>query len=1031
MARGLSYADAVRLLGGSEARVAQALDQLTGGLLLAGSASGVGFAASLFDPAGKLARLSGELAFAVSQRLGGLSRFDRSERITAAHAVIVLTAYFEVVGETELPFDFAECELARADQVALVIDGAGSTRLGDLGAALLGAPVPMPASQRPFESTLEDLRRFYTGLSNEVVRFVAGLSVWDRLTDTDRWRLQDRLCPQLSGRAVSRYEELFRRLAGECTEIALWANMVDHQATRARIQRLDGDLAAVKQVLAGIADGRAPVERRMALSQAYRAALERPPLVVGQMLPGLCIPLLGKAYVNPDFRVAPVESADQLVEEAWWARQQVRGDLQGFLDAYLAAAQATEAPLLVLGQPGSGKSVLVTVLAAQLLPSEFLAVIVKLRETPADADVQAQIEHAIRSATGETVAWPDLVRGAGDALPVVLLDGFDELLQATGASQSDYLEKVAEFQRREADQGRPVVVVVTSRTAVADRARSVWGMVAIRLEPFRDGQVRQWLQVWNDTNAAYLTGRGLRPLDPERALAHAELASQPLLLLMLAIYDAADNALQREAAALGRGELYERLLTGFAEREVRRMEPSLAADSLDRAIEHELMRLSVVALAMFNRRRQWVAQPELDKDLPALLGGLHDHRSPAELRARLTAGQVVIGRFFFVHEAQATRDGTRLSTYEFLHATFGEYLVARLVARELSDLAEAAEINARRSRPATVDDSFLHALLSFAALTTRSTTLTFLIERLAPLPTNRRETLTRLLLSLFHEALEQRRSTAYETYEPEHLPVTARHAAYSANLVLLTVLAGDEVSAAELFPGNRDGIDQWRRLTFLWKSQLPAEGWNGLVHALALSREWRDDRRTIRLRFVENDIATPPIDLGWSYANAARRAEQHNGVARWRHYSFEDLRLHSYFMCDRTEDTLMHALEPFAGTLDPAVGTLLRLSDGSTISPAQALITLWFSASRTAPAEDLLAAYETCLLIAVDGFYSTRALDISAQQDYCTLILRQLAANSYRLPPEWVDIVYQRIKDAGQRNPKLLELAREILPDLN
>jgi len=54
---------------------------------------------------------------------------------------------------------------------------------------------------------------------------------------------------------------------------------------------------------------------------------------------------------------------------------------------------------------------------------------------------------------------------------VVLLDGFDELLQATGVSQSDYLLKLARFQQREADQGRPVIVLVTSRTAVADRVR--------------------------------------------------------------------------------------------------------------------------------------------------------------------------------------------------------------------------------------------------------------------------------------------------------------------------------------------------------------------------------------------------------------------------------------------------------------------------------------------------------------------------------------------------------------------------------
>ena len=124
----------------------------------------------------------------------------------------------------------------------------------------------------------------------------------------------------------------------------------------------------------------------------------------------------------------------------------------------------------MLGQPGSGKSVLTQVLAARLPPEQFLVVRVVLREVAADADLQTQIEHAIRSATGDNLAWPDLARSAGDALPAVLLDGFDELLQATGVSQTDYLKKVAAFQAREADQGRPVAVVVNSRTAVADRA---------------------------------------------------------------------------------------------------------------------------------------------------------------------------------------------------------------------------------------------------------------------------------------------------------------------------------------------------------------------------------------------------------------------------------------------------------------------------------------------------------------------------------------------------------------------------------
>ncbi|MFD9464234.1 hypothetical protein [Streptomyces sp. NPDC060027] len=45
------------------------------------------------------------------------------------------------------------------------------------------------------------------------------------------------------------------------------------------------------------------------------------------------------------------------------------------------------APLIVLGQPGSGKSVLTQVLAARLPPADFLVVCVVLREVAADTDL--------------------------------------------------------------------------------------------------------------------------------------------------------------------------------------------------------------------------------------------------------------------------------------------------------------------------------------------------------------------------------------------------------------------------------------------------------------------------------------------------------------------------------------------------------------------------------------------------------------------------------------------------------------------
>jgi hypothetical protein len=78
-----------------------------------------------------------------------------------------------------------------------------------------------------------------------------------------------------------------------------------------------------------------------------------------------------------------------------------------------------------------------------------------------------------------------------------------------------------------------------------------------------------------------------------------------------------------------------------------------------------------------------------------------------------------------------------------------------------------------------------------------------------------------LLLSLFHHSLLPRHDTSYDSYEPDRISVPARHATYSANLALLAVLAAGEITEQQLFPGHTEPVDDWRRITLLWRSQLP------------------------------------------------------------------------------------------------------------------------------------------------------------------------------------------------------------------
>lgn len=117
---------------------------------------------SLFDPKSELARLSGDLVSGLADRLRGVSRLGRSERLAAAHAVIVLTAYFESLREASLPFNVKELILTGAEQVAVATGGAaGTVSLRTLADALLRTDVPIRAAQRPYELALETLKGFY------------------------------------------------------------------------------------------------------------------------------------------------------------------------------------------------------------------------------------------------------------------------------------------------------------------------------------------------------------------------------------------------------------------------------------------------------------------------------------------------------------------------------------------------------------------------------------------------------------------------------------------------------------------------------------------------------------------------------------------------------------------------------------------------------------------------------------------------------------------------------------------------------
>jgi hypothetical protein len=178
------------------------------------------------------------------------------------------------------------------------------------------------------------------------------------------------------------------------------------------------------------------------------------------------------------------------------------------------------------------------VLAARLPADQCTTVYVPLRHVSGTAAVYRLIEYGLDRETNGRVDWAGLADQSRATTRVILLDGLDEMLQAADRDRADYLHDVAEFQRREAAQERPVVVLVTSRTLVADRVDVPFGATVVKLEEFSPGQVEQWREVWNAVNRDAIDAGSVRELTHEAVARQPELARQPLLLLMLALYSA-------------------------------------------------------------------------------------------------------------------------------------------------------------------------------------------------------------------------------------------------------------------------------------------------------------------------------------------------------------------------------------------------------------------------------------------------------------------------------------------------------------
>jgi hypothetical protein len=207
----------------------------------------------------------------------------------------------------------------------------------------------------------------------------------------------------------------------------------------------------------------------------------------------------------------------------------------------------------------------------------------------------------------------------------------------------------------------------------------------------------------------------------------------------------------------------------------------------------------------------------------------------------------------------------------------------------------------------------------------------------------------------------------------------------------------------------------------------------GLLRTLELHRGWDGDRRVLRLRVRETaELHTTHSDPYWTYDfGPGNEYRQRGGTFSWIEYHYEIIRTQSHFLCDTKDDTVAHALEPFSGDLGTMVTTFHDYRQGRPVSAVNALITLWITVSQEKSPDELAAAYDTCLRIAIHGF---APFDVDTRARFRAYVLHQLATDSHRLPASWLDDAIKQIREAGKSTNKegseFVRMASETFPEL-
>lgn len=344
-------------------------------------------------------------------------------------------------------------------------------------------------------------------------------------------------------------------------------------------------------------------------------------------------------------------------------------DIGRLLGALVSTRTTGEDLIILCGGPGSGKSTLCRILAAELASNESIhPIFIRLRRLKEGSDIGAFIEESLQklgaiSRLSDLREFPNLV---------IILDGFDELVMASRAR----LRQFFNILREEHSSGslRGAKIIVSGRDTLFPKGEGLPnGSHVVTLLPFDSKRVEAWGEKWRSMHADG-PGASFNPeqfLDKNMTATRSSplhhLVTWPLTLHLVArvhttgLLNLGSN---KKDGKVEKAYLYRSILAETAQRQEGQ------ADTAGR-LKPEKMRefLRDLAWQMYSESKDSMDPAEV---MPLLAKYFKD-TSDAEL-AELADVAVV--------NSPELSKGEETG-FEFVHKSFSEYLVAERMAHSL------------------------------------------------------------------------------------------------------------------------------------------------------------------------------------------------------------------------------------------------------------------------------------------------------------------------------------------------------------